>query len=119
MNGTAFYEAITILFLAQAFGIELSVSTQILVVIFTALTAVGAAGVPAGAIPLIVVLLDSVGIPGESIALIFGVEPLLEMARTSTNVTGDLVATLVVSRAEGVPTALDSGESQETISETP
>lgn len=106
MNGTAFYEAITIMFLAQSFGITLTPGTQALVVIFTALTAVGAAGVPAGAIPLVVVLLEAVGIPGESIALIFGVEPILEMARTSTNVTGDLFASLAISRSEGIPTAL-------------
>ncbi len=100
MNGTAFFMSITIVFLAQAFGVHLSLSTQVLIALLTVLTAVSAAGIPSGAIPLMVVILESVGVPGESIALIFGVEPLLGMARTSTNVTGDLMAALVIARSE-------------------
>ncbi len=103
MNGTAFFEAITVVFLAQAFGVPLSLGTQALLVVLTVLTAVSAAGIPSGSIPLIVVMLVTVGVPGEAIALIFGVEPILGMARTSTNVTGDLTASLVVARSEGLP----------------
>ena len=102
MNGTALFEGVTILFLAQAFGIELGLATQGLVVVMAVLTAISAAGIPSGSIPLIVVILMSVGVPGEAIALIMGVEPLLGMARTSTNVTGDLVASVVVTRSEGM-----------------
>lgn len=105
MNGTAFFEAITVVFLAQAFGVPLSLATQALLVVLTVLTAVSAAGIPSGAIPLIVVMLVTVGVPGEAIALIFAVEPILGMARTSTNVTGDLTAALVVARSEGLPLA--------------
>jgi DAACS family dicarboxylate/amino acid:cation (Na+ or H+) symporter len=102
MNGTAFFEAITVVFLAQAFGVPLGLATQALIVVLTVLTAVSAVGIPSGSIPLIVVMLVTVGVPGEAIALIFGVEPILGMARTSTNVTGDLAASLVVTRAEGL-----------------
>ena len=98
MNGTAFFATMTILFLAQVFGVDLSIGTQVMVIVLTALIAIRAAGIPSGSIPLIVVILESIGVPGESIALIFGVEPLLGMARTSTNVTGDLLAALVMKR---------------------
>jgi len=101
MNGTAFFEAITVVFLAQAFGVELSLATQGLIVVLTVLTAISAAGIPSGSIPLIVVILVTVGVPGEAIALMLGVEAILGMARTSTNVTGDLVAALVIARSEG------------------
>jgi DAACS family dicarboxylate/amino acid:cation (Na+ or H+) symporter len=66
----------------------------------TVLTAVSAAGIPSGAIPLMVAILVGVGVPGEAIGLIFGVEPILGMARTSTNVTGDLFAAVAISRSE-------------------
>jgi DAACS family dicarboxylate/amino acid:cation (Na+ or H+) symporter len=100
MNGTAFFMSITIVFLAQAFGVTLGIGTQLLIAALTVLTAVSAAGVPSGSIPLIVVILVSVGIPGQAIGLIFGVEPILGMARTSTNVTGDLFAAVALSRGE-------------------
>ena len=103
MNGTAFFEAITVVFLAQAFGVELSLATQGLIVVLTVLTAISAAGIPSGSIPLIVVILVTVGVPGEAIALMLGVEAILGMARTSTNVTGDLVAALVIARSERTP----------------
>jgi dicarboxylate/amino acid:cation (Na+ or H+) symporter, DAACS family len=108
MNGTALFEGITVLFLAQVFGIALTVPQQLLVVAMSVITAVGAAGVPGGSIPLLVMVLTMVGIPGEGIALILGVDRLLDMARTVPNVTGDLLASLVVTRSEGLafaPTA--------------
>ena len=105
MNGTAFFATVTVVFLAQTFGISLPPGTLGMIVVLTALSAVSAAGIPSGSIPLIVVILEAVGIPGEAIALIFGVEPLLGMARTSTNVTGDLCAALVLARGRaGRPT---------------
>ena len=100
MNGTALFMSITIVFLAQAFGVALGPGTQLMIAALTVLTAVSAAGIPSGAIPLMVVILVSVGVPGEAIGLIFGVEPLLGMARTSTNVTGDLFAAVAIARAE-------------------
>ena len=102
MNGTAFFISITVVFLAQAFGIPLSLPTQGLIVILAVMTSVSSAGIPSGAIPMLIVILGAVGVPGEGIALMLGVEPILGMARTSTNVTGDLVASLALTRSEGL-----------------
>lgn len=107
MNGTALFEGVVILFLAQVFGVELSLGAQLLVVLLAVLTAVGAAGVPSGAIPLMMVVLETVGVPGESIAIIFGVERLLDMGRTVLNVTGDVTAACFVSHSEGYPLKVD------------
>ena len=100
MNGTALFEGMTVLFLAQAFGVELGLGSQLVVVVMTVLTAIGTAGVPGGSIPLLAMVLVMVGVPGEGIALILGVDRLLDMARTVPNVTGDLLTSLVVTRYE-------------------
>jgi DAACS family dicarboxylate/amino acid:cation (Na+ or H+) symporter len=100
-NGTAIFEGITVLFLAQVYGVELSIAQQVNVVLFSILAGVGTAGVPGGSLPLIMVLLQSVGIPAEGIGLILGVDRFLDMCRTTVNVSGDLViAALVAPRAE-------------------
>jgi len=103
MNGTALFEGMTVLFLAQVFGVDLSLGTQLIVVIMAIITAIGAAGVPAGSIPLLVMVLQMVGVPGEGIALILGVDRILDMARTVPNVTGDVLTSIVVARSEGLP----------------
>jgi DAACS family dicarboxylate/amino acid:cation (Na+ or H+) symporter len=100
-NGTALYEGVTVLFLAQFLGIDLTVSQQITVVLASVAAGIGTAGVPGGSLPLIVVVLQSVGVPGESIGIILGVDRLLDMARTVLNVTGDIAAATYVARAEG------------------
>lgn len=100
-NGTALYEGVVVLFMAQVFGIELSITQQIQVVLMSILAGVGTAGVPGGSLPLIVVLMQSVGIPGEGIGIIMGIDRVLDMCRTVVNVTGDLVvATCVAGGAE-------------------
>ncbi len=100
-NGTALFEGITVLFLAQLFGVELSLGQQAMVVLLSILAGVGTAGVPGGSLPLIVVVLQSVGVPGEGIGIILGVDRLLDMSRTVLNVTGDVTAALFVTRVEG------------------
>lgn len=95
-NGTAIFEGITVLFLAQVYGIDLTLGQQIHVVIFSILAGVGTAGVPGGSLPLIMVLLQSVGIPAEGIGLILGVDRFLDMCRTTINVSGDLVIAALV-----------------------
>lgn len=107
MNGTALFEGITVLFLAQVFGVALSLPMQLMVVLMSVVTAVGVAGVPGGSIPLLVLVLGMVGVPGEGIALILGVDRLLDMARTVPNVTGDLLASLVVARSEPIAAPLE------------
>src|SRR5690606_23453111 len=102
MNGTALFEGMTVLFLAQVFGLGLSIPTQIVVVILCIITAVGAAGVPGGSIPLMAMILTTVGVPAEGIALILGVDRILDMSRTVPNVMGDQLTSLVVARSEGV-----------------
>jgi DAACS family dicarboxylate/amino acid:cation (Na+ or H+) symporter len=102
MNGTALFEGMTVLFLAQVFGLGLSIGSQIIVVVLAVITAVGAAGVPGGSIPLMAMILTTVGIPAEGIALILGVDRILDMSRTVPNVMGDQLTALVVAKSEGV-----------------
>jgi DAACS family dicarboxylate/amino acid:cation (Na+ or H+) symporter len=102
MNGTSLFEGVTVLFVAQVFGIDLSLGQQLVVVVLSVLTAVGAAGVPGGSIPLLIVMATTVGVPGEGIGLILGVDRILDMCRTTVNVSGDLTAACVIARSEGV-----------------
>lgn len=99
-NGTALYEGVVVLFMAQVFGVELSLGQQIQVVLMSILAGVGTAGVPGGSLPLIVVLMQSVGIPGDGIGIILGIDRLLDMCRAVLNVTGDLVVATCVSGNE-------------------
>ncbi|MFQ5696328.1 MAG: dicarboxylate/amino acid:cation symporter [Terriglobia bacterium] len=103
MNGTALFEGVTVLFIAQVFGANLSLGTQLIVVLMSVVTAIGAAGVPSGAIPLLMVVLAVVGLPPEAIALVLGVDRILDMCRTTLNVTGDVTAAVYVARSEGYP----------------
>ncbi|MFO0973535.1 MAG: dicarboxylate/amino acid:cation symporter [Phycisphaerae bacterium] len=100
-NGTALYEGVVVLFLAQVFGVHLTVGQQFTVVLMAVLAGVGTAGVPSGSLPLIAVLLNTVGVPGEGIGLIIGVDRVLDMLRTVINVSGDLVLATCVARGEG------------------
>jgi DAACS family dicarboxylate/amino acid:cation (Na+ or H+) symporter len=102
MNGTALFEGITVIFLAQVFGVNLDLGQMIVVMIMAVLTAVGAAGVPGGSIPLLVTILVMFGIPAEGIAIILGVDRILDMSRTTVNVCGDLSATAFVAKSERV-----------------
>ncbi|HEY5313836.1 MAG TPA: dicarboxylate/amino acid:cation symporter [Pirellulales bacterium] len=100
-NGTALYEGVVVLFLAQAFGVELSLTQQLTVVLMSILAGVGTAGVPGGSIPLVVLVLKSVNVPGEGIAIILGIDRLLDMCRTVLNVSGDLVLAACVAGEDG------------------
>ncbi|WP_396593331.1 dicarboxylate/amino acid:cation symporter [Brevundimonas sp. R86498] len=99
-NGTALFEGVTVLFLAQFFQIELSITQQVVVMLVCILGGIGTAGVPAGSLPVIAMILVMVGVPAEGIGLILGVDRFLDMCRTVLNVTGDLVLATVVSRGE-------------------
>lgn len=90
-NGTALYEGMTVLFLAQFYGIELTLVQQLLVVFLSILAGIGTAGVPGGSLPLVIMVLITVGIPAEGIGIILGVDRILDMSRTVVNVTGDVV----------------------------
>ena len=118
-NGTALFESVTVLFLAQAFGADLSLGQQLVVLVLCILTATGMAGVPGGSLPLIGLILVQVGVPAGAIALVLGVDRILDMCRTMVNVTADLTTAVFVARtergrAESPPVAaggLDAGKS--------
>lgn len=100
-NGTALYEGVTVLFLAQLAGVDLSLAQQLTVVYLAILGGIGTAGVPSGSIPFIIGILAMVGINPALIAIILGVDRLLDMCRTTLNVAGDLTAATFVARSEG------------------
>lgn len=99
-NGTALFEGITVLFLAQVFNVELNLASQITVVFLCILAGIGTAGVPGGSLPVIVTILVSIGVPGEAIGLIYGVDRILDMSRTVLNVTGDITAAAYIQAVE-------------------
>jgi DAACS family dicarboxylate/amino acid:cation (Na+ or H+) symporter len=100
MNGTAIFEGITVIFLAEIFGVELTLGQMAAVMLMCVITAIGAAGVPGGSIPLLVGVLTMFGVPGEGIAIVLGVDRILDMSRTTVNVCSDLTATAWVARSE-------------------
>ncbi len=108
-NGTALFEGVTVLFLAQFFGVDLTLGQQALVMMICILGGIGTAGVPSGSLPVIAMILAMVGVPPEGIGLVLGVDRFLDMCRTVLNVTGDLVIATVVSRttpSDDVPAPL-------------
>ena len=100
-NGTALYEGVTVLFLAQLAGVDLTLGVQLMVVYMAILGGIGTAGVPSGSIPFIIGILAMIGIDPALIAIILGVDRLLDMCRTTLNVTGDITAATFVARSEG------------------
>lgn len=100
-NGTALYEGVTVLFLAQLAGIDLTIGQQIVVAYLAILGGIGTAGVPSGSIPFIVLVLATIGVNPALIAIIIGVDRILDMCRTTLNVTGDITAATYVARSEG------------------
>jgi DAACS family dicarboxylate/amino acid:cation (Na+ or H+) symporter len=101
MDGTALFEMVAAMFIAQVFGIEVSLAQQATLVLLVVTTSVGVAGIPGASIPLLMSAMAMVGIPPEGIAIILGVDRLLDMGRTVVNVTGDMVAILFVTRKKG------------------
>ena len=99
-NGTALFEGVVVLFLAQVFGVSLSAGQQLQVVLMAMLAGIGTAGVPGGSLPLVAVIAQSVGVPADGIGMIFGIDRLLDMCRTVLNVTGDLVVAACVAGKE-------------------
>lgn len=96
-NGTALYEAVTVLFLAQVFGLDLSLSLQLQVALLCMMSSIGAGGVPGGGLAMTVTVMASIGLPVEAIGLVMGLDRILDMSRTALNVTGDLVIAKLVS----------------------
>ncbi|MFP4063044.1 MAG: dicarboxylate/amino acid:cation symporter [Halochromatium sp.] len=101
MDGTALYECVAVMFIAQAYGIELGLATQFTVVLLALLTSIGVAGIPAASLVAIAIILSAVGLPLEGIGLLLAVDRILDMLRTAVNVTGDAVGAVIVAKSEG------------------
>ncbi|MDG1275763.1 MAG: dicarboxylate/amino acid:cation symporter [Algoriphagus sp.] len=101
MNGTSLYQSVAAVFIAQALGMELSFSQQLMIVLTSTLAAIGSAGVPGAGLIMLIVVLESIGVPAAGIALIMAPDRILDMFRTVINVTGDVVVTTVVASTEG------------------
>jgi DAACS family dicarboxylate/amino acid:cation (Na+ or H+) symporter len=109
-NGTALFEGVTVLFLAQVYGVPLGLGDQAVIMFICVLAGIGTAGVPAGSLPVILMILGMFKIPIEGIGLVLGVDRFLDMCRTTLNVSGDLAAALYVARGEPAdPTASEQG----------
>lgn len=104
MDGTAAYQACVVVFLAQVFGIELSLAQLVLLVMLSLAASVGAPGTPGGVLPILVGILSEFGIPPEGFAIVLAVDRILDMSRTTVNVTGDLVACVFVQKVSGLVT---------------
>jgi len=101
MDGTSCYQAIAAVFIAQVFGIDLSLGQQLTIVLTATLASIGSPGIPSGSIVMLIIVLNSVGLPVEGLALILGVDRPLDMLRTVVNITGDSTVSSIVARSEG------------------
>ncbi len=101
MDGTALYQGVAAIFIAQIYGMDLSFSDQVTIVVSATLASVGAAGVPGAGMITLAMVLTAIGVPTEGLALILGVDRILDMFRTATNVVGDSTATVLMARLEG------------------
>ena len=101
MNGTALYECVAVMFIAQAYGIDLSFAQQLIVVFTALLAAIGSAGIPMAGLVMMAVVLKAVGLPLEGIGLILAVDRILDMFRTTINVYGDTCAAVIIAKSEG------------------
>lgn len=101
MNGTALYECVAVIFIAQAYGIELSIGQQMIVVFTSLLASIGAAGIPMAGLVMMSVVLKAVGLPLEGIGLLLAVDRILDMFRTTLNVYGDTCGAAIIAKSEG------------------
>ena len=107
MNGTSLYQGVSAVFIAQAMGLDLSISQQLMIVLTATLAAVGTAGVPGAGLVMLVIVLEAAGIPAAGIALIMAPERILDMIRTMVNITGDASVSVVVASTEGELTPVE------------
>jgi proton glutamate symport protein len=106
MDGTALYECVAAIFIAQVFGVELSFGQQLLIVITALTTSIGVAGIPSASLVAISIILHTVGLPMEAIGMLLVVDRLLDMLRTAVNVFSDSVGAMIIARSEGEQTTL-------------
>jgi Na+/H+-dicarboxylate symporter len=101
MDGTALYEAVAAMFIAQAYSIELSFSQQLIIVLTATLASIGAAAIPSAGLITLVIVLKAVNLPLEGIGMILAVDRILDMCRTAVNVWGDSCGTVIIASLEG------------------
>lgn len=106
MDGTALYECVAAIFIAQAYGVQLSASQQFTVVVVALLTSIGVAGIPSASLVAITLILTTIGLPIEAVGLILAVDRILDMCRTATNVISDTTAAVVIAKSEGETSVL-------------
>ena len=107
MNGTALLECVAVIFIGQAYGVDLSIAQQVMVVAMSLVCAVGSAGIPMAALVMMAVILNVAGLPLEGIGLVIGVDRLLDMMRTALNVYGDTCVAVMVAKSEGESLKID------------
>ena len=100
MDGTALYQSVAAVFIAQSLGMGLDLTAQLTIVMTALLASIGSAGVPGAGIIMLVIILEAVGVPSTGIALILGVDRILDMVRTTTNITGDAAVAVIVAISE-------------------
>jgi Na+/H+-dicarboxylate symporter len=115
MDGTGLYQAVAAVFIAQTLGMELGITAQLTIVLTAVLASIGTAAVPGAGIIMLVIILEAIGVPSAGIALILGVDRILDMLRTVTNVTGDATVATVVAASEGQLRPPDLGEHKDRI----
>ncbi len=101
MDGTSLYQAVAAVFIAQALGMDLTIAQQLMIVLTATAASVGAAGVPGAGIVMLVIVLEAIQVPTAGIALILGVDRILDMCRTTVNITGDAAVSVAVASSEG------------------
>ncbi|MDT0630491.1 dicarboxylate/amino acid:cation symporter [Rubrivirga litoralis] len=119
MDGTALYQAVATLFIAQAFSLDLGLGAQVTIVLTAVLASIGTAAVPGAGIIMLVIILEAVGVPAAGIALILGVDRILDMCRTVANVTGDATVATVIAASEGQLRPPDLSEDRDRVVITP
>lgn len=107
MDGTALYQAVAAVFIAQVFGMDLTIAQQLTIVLTATLASVGAAGVPGAGMITLALVLSTLGVPETGIALIFGLDRILDMCRTTINIIGDLTLTVLMAKSEGEDVIID------------
>jgi len=115
MDGTALYECVAAMFIAQAYGLSLDLTTQFTIVLIALLTSIGVAGIPSASLVAITIILSAIGLPVEAIGMILVVDRVLDMCRTAVNVFSDSVAAVTIARLEGEETRLIVGSRQSSV----
>ena len=115
MDGTALYECVAAIFIAQAYGLDLSFAQQFTIVVVALLTSIGVAGIPAASLVAISIILTTIGLPVEALGLILAVDRILDMCRTSLNVFSDSCGAVIIARLEGEKLVLTTDEEEAQI----